>query len=372
MSVAIRVLALAVVCVVVQALIPSPAVPCPGGWTHFSATDECYRFWGSEGWNETIVIRRTYDEAVEVCKREQAELPVIHNASQMDFLFDRLIGRSTGHQVWLQVREDLASREPFQLWRTNRGRHFDEFFDWDLRRRMPGHESCIALQAGGDRSRRIVGGNNKMVTVDCYERLGVLCAKQRVPVQLGAVNETIRGAIPILWRRELHLTLFGNRIPPGTIVSLQTTTDDYFATAAPRSPTNCSIVRPLVGDARPLHLNVSQMSRWSPHCNGTCDMAHLVIPEDLPLVRGARYSFCFFVPIPFASFKSEREFGVNLIPEVYLEVIQPREEYLRDVCTRHQNLVEGFMINGRDDSNRPLVRPYYFNSLAQGPHQSVP
>jgi hypothetical protein len=351
------------VCVVATASFAvdaTTATLCPFGWKHYPPADQCYRFWGSEGFNSSYVVRRTYDEASEVCARYDAEIPIVTNATQMTFIMD-LVGRNSGRQVWTQPREDpVRSRNGTKFW-TQYGHPFTEFFDWDHRRNMPGPESCIALQAAGNPSRRIVGGNNKMITVDCFERLGTLCVKQRRPMHVGGVNMTSDGTVDHIWNRELILRFIGSRIPHGTRVTLQTTDDSYFATAPPRYPTNCTFIRPLHGAASPVTLNVTSRP-WSHRlCNGTCDEATLVLPASTPFVRGARYSFCFFKPIPFAEPKSEREYGLNLLPRVWLEVIQARDEYLRDVCVRHQASVEGF-VQGKSDLDRDIVRPYFFDS----------
>ena len=108
-------------------------------------------------------------------------------------------------------------------------------------------------------------------------------------------------------------------------------------------------------------LNVSSRPWGHPLCNGTCDEATFVLPAGTPFVRGARYSFCFFTPIPFYYPKSDREYGRNLLPDVHLEIVQHHDEYLRDVCTRHQASVEGF-VHGKSDLDRDIVRPFYFDS----------
>ena len=338
---------------------------CPFGWKHYAPADQCYRFWGSEGFNSSYVVRRTYDEASEVCSRYGAELPIVVNGSQLEFILD-YVGRNSGRQVWTQIREDptMLAVNGTKFW-TQHGHPFNEFFDWDHRRKMPGPESCVALQTAGDPARRIVGGNNKMITVDCYERLGTLCVKERRPVHIGGVNMTAAGRVDHIWNRELILKFVGARIPSGTRVSLQTTDDSYFATAPPGYPTNCTFIRPLHAASAPVTLNVTSRPWSHKLCNGTCDEATFVLPAGTPFVRGARYSFCFFNPIPFHVPKSDREYGQNLLPDAYLEVIQDRNEYLQDVCIRHQSSVEGF-VNGKSDLDRDIVRPYYFDSRHAG------
>jgi hypothetical protein len=182
-------------------------------------------------------------------------------------------------------------------------------------------------------------------------------------VHIGAVNQTASDIIEHVWKSDLRLTFIGSRIPAGTRVTLQTTTEDFFATAPPRYPTNCSSIRPLVGDATPVLLNVSTRHYRHRLCNGTCDEATFYLSKATPLVRGARYSLCFFIPLPFKVPTAAREYAMNLLPNVFIEVVQARAEYLQDVCTRYQNGVDLFMGSAiRDDTQRDIVRPYYFDS----------
>jgi hypothetical protein len=340
-------------------------VMCPTGWQHFTHTDECYRYWTTVDWNRTVSVRRTYDEAVETCKMHHAELPVVKNATQFAFILDT-IGRKTGRQAWLQIRDAPTNRLYPQVWMTNRGRVFDDFFDWDARRSMPGPEPCAAVQLMGEPARRIVGGTDKMITVDCYERLGVLCVKPRRPVSIGGVNLTRTGMVQHVWGTDLYLTFVGGNIPVGTRVTLQTTDENFFATAAPHSPTNCSMVVPLHGPSQSVHLGISHKSYTHKLCNGTCDEATFYLPSTAGLALGAKYSFCFFLPQPFDAPKDKKEYGLNLLPGVFLQEIQKRSEYLTDVCVRHQNSVQLFMGAGRDDRGRDIHRPYYFSS----PHEN--
>lgn len=342
---------------------PISAVRCPVGWLHYEPEDTCYKVWPTSDWNTTTKVRLPYHEAVEFCALHDAVVPIVVNASQFDFILD-LMGRTSGRAVWIGIRNDPANRLAQQVWRTPAGRDFDEHFRWDKKRKMPSVEDCTAIHARGDESKRIVGGNNKQITVDCWEKLGVVCQKQRVPVAINGVNNSASGPVYHVWGKHLKLVFIGRRIPPHTRVTIQTTTEDYFATAPPGFQTNCTDIQSLTAERVSLTLNVSLQT--IPHhvlCNGTCDMATVELPASTPFVRGARYSFCFFVPIPFTAPKHRREYSANLLPNVYLETVQAHDEYLRDVCTRHEHSVDLFWnAAGHDDTNRDPVHPWYFNA----------
>lgn len=335
-------------------------LPCPFGWAPYLPTDECYKVWPSNNWNASVKVQVTFDDAALFCASLQAGLPIPRNHSHMDWML-RLMGKTSGSVVWLGIRDDPSNLKWPQVWRTAAGRDFNEFFEWDTKQGMPGPEPCIGLQAGGDLARRIPGGNNKMLTLDCFERMSVMCVKQRVPVSITAVNLTMMGTVQQVWRDPLTLHFYGRRIPVGTLVSLQTT-NEHFSSGLPNQPTHCRNVKPLVGDSVYVRLNVSTKTLRHPACNGTCMIASASWPATTPFVRGAKYSACFFVPLPFANFKNAREFSQDFIPGVAIEFVQRRSEYLQDVCTRHQEDVNLFLGSHTNDRGRPIVRPYYFTS----------
>jgi hypothetical protein len=352
------VLAAALACCAAAQVGLKPA--CPHDWAHRAADDSCYRVFPNDHQNSTMKVRVTFDEATAYCASQGAVLPVMWNASLTDFIAG-VVGKTSGEAVWNGIRADPSVKTLPQVWKTDMGRTFTEHFDWDLRQQMPQYEDCVALHMGGDIARRIVGGNNKMVTIGCQERLSVVCQKLRVPVHIRGVNQTQHGVLTHVWNQPLSLDIIGGKIPAGTRVTLQTTTPAFFATGA-NVPTNCRRVQPLTGASLPLTLNVTTRHFAHGICNGTCDVATVSMPAATPFVRGAKYSLCFFVPGPFAAPNELSEYGRNLVPNVIIEVIQKRSEYLMDVCTRHQHSVQLFFGAGHVDTNRDKVSPFYFNS----------
>jgi hypothetical protein len=155
----------------------------------------------------------------------------------------------------------------------------------------------------------------------------------------------------------------GNRIPDGTQVSLQSFVEN-------RAPTRCRSVLNMSGVAAPFTLNVSDTPVTSPLCtNNTCAVGTFTIPSTWPVVRGARYSLCFFTALPFTSPVSFREFEYDLLgPEAYIEVFQHSPDYLRDVCTRRTQNMQVVTGDGVADSKLvPDTEPYFFDSRVEDP-----
>jgi hypothetical protein len=349
---------------------PVSQLTCPKFWSHRKTDDRCYRLFPSERSNATFRTPLNYDEAAEYCRIvHNAELPMAYNRTTADYLLD-LIGRKSGVAIWLAVRHDRRSRRTsgdpnFIFPDSKRPYPFKtSFWDWDKSRGAPDGEECLALHARGDKSKRILGGNNKMVTVNCFNQLRVVCVKDRYPARINAVNGTTTGVVKATWRKPLWLEINGLYIPPGTRVSLQTTSEAYFP-AGPGQPTNCTDVPHTTGGSYPLILTNVTVNRKYPQklCNGTCDSAVVNVPLSMPFVRGARYSLCFFVPAfdkptPLVS----AEYARNLIPGVTVEWVQRRAEFLEDTCKRHKHSVDLFFGDRRTDTNRDKVNPYYFTS----------
>lgn len=356
--------ALCLLTIASHALVPPyTALHCPPNWIWRQEDDQCYRAFPTSEHNTSTKVRLTFDDATTFCDTQGAQLPILLNHSLADFLMD-LVGRTSGEGFWIGIRKDKSDKQTHQVWMTRNRRVFDSYFDWDHRRQMPQDGDCVAIHMKGDPSKRINGGNDKWVTMSCDEPASVVCQKPRYPFHIGGVNRTSSGIIQQIWGQDLYLEFIGKNIPHGVIVTLQTTQEGFFA-HEPFQPTNCSKISHLIGASRPFHLNVSTHRYKDKLCNGTCDLAHLVVPATLPLVRGARYSLCFFPPFPYANPKQQDEYANDWLPGLSIEFIQKREEYLTDVCTRHRHSVDLFYGNGWDDTDRDRVSPFYFDTPFQ-------
>lgn len=336
---------------------------CPVGWSHRTLDDRCYKLFS------TNFTARNYEEADHYCSdAHQAELPMAYNRTTMDYLLD-LIVRGSGRAVWLAIRNDPKNRKsPQEFIYPRTHRPYSSFFDWDKKRSMPDGEDCVALHAKGRPSVRVLGGNEKMITTSCYNHLDVVCVKDRVPPRINGVNGTGTGIVSLVWRQPAWLNIMGLHLPAGTRVTLQTTSEAYFATG-PNQPTNCTRVPRTTGGSFPLTVqNVTLTRQFNKLCNGTCDSSIVFIPPTMPFVRGAKYSLCFFVPTfnHRSPLVDDEYAAINHLPGLFVQWVQRRQEYLTDICTRHQHSVDLFFGDHRLDSNRDTLNPFYFDSPVGG------
>jgi len=213
------------------------------------------------------------------------------------------------------------------------------------------------------------GGNDRMITKDCYEKAHVVCTKPRVETAITLVDGAAPGRIEVLHGYERTIHFGGPYIPPGTQVTMQTTDGDNWATNS-KHETGCSKVYHIEGSSAPRLLNVTTHKYGHPSCTGQghsgdlCEEATITFPADWPWVRGARYSFCFFVPTPFRRPSVVGEWETELAKGAYVEVVQKHTDYLKDVCLRRRHHVDLFYGNGWTDMERTSGndRHWYFDS----------
>lgn len=335
---------------------------CPPKWRHRKADDTCSRFFPAG--NQSLAVKVSFRDAAAYCGSLRAALPVITNYTQLSFY--RSFALQSGVGLWMGVTADPAHKRNPQRWIAPNGRSEGILFDWDTRRRMPNGEACVVLHMRGN-GETIVGGDNKMITVDCAERHAFVCTRPRLLASLTGVDFLPPSRVEVTWRRARIVRFLGAHIPVGTMVTMQTT-NDRVDTKSPNQPTNCKKVSMLTGASTPIRLNVTgrQMAERR-LCNGTCDEGVVYFPIGWPWQRGARYSFCFFVPFPFSTPRVASEYALDLLgPRSYLEVVQDRHEYLRDVCNRRKANVNLFYNDRRTDGNTDKAQPYYFESPISG------
>lgn len=349
--------------VVARASVPYKQRPCPKLWNWRRSDDTCHRLYPNLHNNVTTAVLLSYGDAVAFCGSVQSSLPVITNRTQLQY-FISLVGKTSGVSFWIGVKADPSFKRPPQRWQTIQQRSDGIYYDWDRAQHMPGYENCIAVQMRGDGVTR-GGGNNRMVTLDCALRASVVCSRPRLVASLNGVEWDVPRRIELTWHQPKQIRFIGQQIPRGTMVTMQTTRNVEDATT-PNQPTHCLKVNYLTGAATPLLLNITTR-RYSGLCNGTCDEGTVMFPSSWPWVRGARYSFCFFTPFPFATPRVPAEFAQELLgPAAYLEVTQSYTEYLTDICNRRLANVNLFYNDRRTDRNTDKVQPFYFDSPLSG------
>lgn len=342
-------------------------ITCGEGWILFN-DDFCYKHWPIKTHlsNESLPTPMTFDDAQRWCEGFRAHIPPIQHVAQMKFIQD-LVGKNSGRRFWNGVYQDKRYRGPQQVWRTVYNRtHFNDFFVWDGRRKMPQYEDCVAVHNFGDLSVRVVGGNGAMITYPCDSRAEVVCARRREPWGVTAVNQTTSGRILVVEGQPLVLSVVGSRIPRGMQVQLQTTS--YTTHSGPEGePTQCSQTKPrnpvLLNVSVPaVATNVTPSYRFMPLCNGTCAHTNVHFPASLKLVRGHKYSICFFLPYHFPTPLSSDEYMWNFLPNVWVEIAESRANYLRETCERHKNLINLLYYNpNATDVVRNVPSPFYFD-----------
>ena len=323
----------------------------------------------------------TFDEALTYCEVEHgATIVPIQNFAMKEFMTD-LVGRNSGIKFWNGVYQDVRfqygnghhySRPTDKaIWRTVYNRTgFDDYFLWDQRRRMP-HltEDCIAFHVRGDLGRRIVGGNDAMISYPCHSRADVVCGRLREPWSVSSINRTTSGPLYAAEDVPLKLHIVGKSLPRLFGVQLQTTNYKTH-NGEEGQPTHCVQTRPRArifmnesstpGFAR----NVSNLYSFHPHCNGTCNQALIEFPPPsvLNLQRGAKYSVCFFFPYDAAVPLSSDEFRWDFLPSLYIEVGIREQTYLEETCERHQQLVNLLYLDqSSTDTTRSVRNPWYFD-----------
>ena len=342
---------------------------CGEGWTPFG--DECYKHFPilAHKTNETTPTPVTFEDAVAFCEHEQATIGVIHSQSQMSFMIG-LVGRNSGRKFWNGVYQDKRFKTLAQVWRTVYNRTFYdgvvEFFAWDRKRGMPRHEDCIVVHVRGDLGKRIVGGNDLMLTYACDQRAEVVCERRRVPWSVTAVNMTTAGSLLHIEGRPLTLAVVGRNLPVGMSVQLQTTTYKTHPTLE-GEPTHCTQTGirdpiPFNVSAPGTALNVTRSRSPHPACNASCDQVLIHFPTTLKLVRGHKYSLCFFMPYNYRTPKTQNEYRWDYLPGMWLEVAETRMNFLRETCQRHRDLVNVLYFDRTaTDLTRVVPSPMYFD-----------
>lgn len=358
--------------------LPSVAAhPCPHGWTYSSYDDSCSAYWPRNNRStaeHNLPTYVSYFDALSWCKSQGAELPVIVDVTTQLAFYQNLIGTNSGKMWWIGVRADPSVASTPQRWLIEGSKRSAGFeFSWDIKRNMPGvYDDCIAMhQNGTGVSGRVFGGNGKMITLGCEERASVICTKQRVPVSITGTDGNLPHRLEFVEGTPLTITFYGNRIPNGTLVSLQSMTPQMVNLTLPeRAQTHCKVVSNLTGVQTPFVLIPSDTLTSSQRlCNGTCMTASITIPTTWPLIRGAQYSFCFFNPSPyFATPNDSNEYQNEYLPGTYLEVVQNENSFLTDVCAHRRQEVDVVEGTGNLDSQLPAsTPPYKFESPITGP-----
>jgi hypothetical protein len=349
---------------------------CPTGWNLYALDDTCHRVFPMRNDRKRNVtgvgdgVRMSFWDAQDFCQRQQGWLPLIrNNTAQLRFLSKLVRFAATpGFTWWIGVTADRRQKNTgvsqTMNWMTPAGRTTGFLFRWDGSQRMPSYESCVVMSMKGDANNP--GGNDKMITVDCNEVHGVVCTRPRVVPIITSVDSGLPRRIEVIWGQPKTVYFAGAFIPKGTQVTMQTT--DWSFANTPGIRTNCSIIRNIAGASMPRTLNVTGRTfNGSKLCGGeTCQEARITFPGNWPWVRGATYSFCFFIPIPFTAPVALQEYSNQLMPAAYIEVVQRRAEYFQDICDRRKANLNLFYGDRRLDTNRDKVNPWYFDSTVEG------
>lgn len=358
-------------------VIPSVAAkPCPLGWTYSTFDDSCNAVWPLRSNRSTALHNLptlvSYHDAVAFCQLFDAELPVIVDLTTQLAFLQHLAGTSSGRRWWIGLHADPSEKNT-QRWIDKNGRSSGFVFDWDAKRNQPGaYDGCIVMhQNGTTASGRVFGGNGKMITYGCEEKAHVICTKQRVPVSITGLDGELPHRIEFVEGSSLQISFYGNRIPNGTLVTLQSMTPEMTNLSLPdRSPTRCRAVSNVTGVQTPFTLIPDDTLTSSRRlCNGTCMTASITIPSNWPFVRGARYSLCFFVPVPhFTEPNDLAEYQHELLgPDAFVEVVQSTSSFLTDVCTHRRQGVDVVVGTGLVDSEiAEEAPPYMFESPIEG------
>ena len=348
------------------------AKPCPSGWNYNPWDDSCNSVWPKPNRStrqHNAPSLMTFDQATAFCSSLHADLPIIRDIPTQLTYYMNLALNNSGIKWWVGVRADKRFATN-QTWITKTGRPTGFLFDWDTKRKQPNaFDGCVVMHQVGNAATRVYGGNGKMISSDCYERHSVICTKLRVPVAISAINNGASRQISLIYGFPLTITIMGNRIPVGTQVTLQSSSSTTAETIPNREPTHCAKIVDISGVSVPFVLNVSDSVLPSTRlCNGTCNTGTFTIPASWPLVRGAKYSLCFFVALPFTSPVSLTEYQNELLgAQTYIEVFQHDQDYLRDVCTRRTQDMQVVTGDGvADNKLPPVANPFYFDSRVEG------
>lgn len=346
------------------------AQPCPVGWNYHAWDDSCNSVWPKSNRSArtqgNAASLMTFAQATDYCRSKGAELPVIRDLPTQLTYFMNLALNNSGIKWWVGVSADKRFATN-QTWVTSTGRPQGFLFNWDTVRNQPNSkERCAVVHQVGNPSKRVYGGNGFMLTSDCYERHSVICSMQRVPVSITAINGGVPRQLSLIYGFPLTISIMGHRIPDGTMVSLQAGSVNTAVPVTERAPTQCKSIVSLSGVATPFLLNISNTSVAGPTLctNGTCAVGTFTIPSNWSVVRGARYSLCFFNAWPFNAPVAFTEFEYELLgPEAYIEVFQHDPDYLVDVCTRRTQGMQVVTGDGAaDDKLAPDTQPYFFDS----------
>jgi hypothetical protein len=352
---------------------PYASQPCPTGWNYHDWDDSCNSVWPKSNRSAARLNNApsllTFAQATAFCGSHGAELPIIRDIPTQLTYYMNLALNNSGIKWWIGVSADKRFANN-QTWVTSSGRPVGFVFNWDAARVQPkALDRCAVMHQVGLPASRVYGGNGFMISSDCYERHSVICTKQRVPVSITAINDGAPRQISLIYGFPLTISIMGHRIPDGTQVSLQSASARTAVPIPDRAPTHCKAILNMSGVAAPFVLNVSNTSVASSLCTrNTCAVGSFTIPADWPVVRGARYSLCFFTALPFSTPVSFREFEYELLgPAAYIEVFQHTPDYLSDVCTRRTQDMQVVSGDGVADNKLPPdTAPYFFDSRVEG------
>lgn len=353
------------------------AQSCPAGWDHSTFDDSCNivlpRF------NRTAAIGSmptyaSFDDATAWCASLNAALPIIvDNTTQLDY-YTNLTGVHSGVAWWVGVRANPSIGNQ-SVWITANFRTNGFQFLWDTKRDQPNpYGRCVIMHQLGNASARVYGGNGAMVATDCEKKHSAICTMQRVPVAIEALQGEAPAQQELVYGYQTTITFYGSRIPNGTQVSLQTQDPSLFVTYGQTgAATNCVSVTTLTGASTPLPLTIIGTLNNSLCVNASnCTVATITLPASWPFVRGANYSFCFFVPLPFSNYSNPAEFQNNLLgPAAMLTIVQGALSYLRDTCSRFQEELGVVLGTGTNDAQRAPVIPPMFNAPIQGQYNAI-
>lgn len=167
-------------------VLPYRRRPCPSGWYLDTHDDLCYKIFPTRddqpltpGTGDSV--RKTFDDAAAYCKSQRGWLVIVRDLqTQLNFLLQlaRKLA-APGFTWWVGVAADRRQKntgvQQTINWITPAERQSGFVFDWDSTLQMPSYESCAVVAMKGDE--QTPGGNDKMITVDCYEVHGVVCAR---------------------------------------------------------------------------------------------------------------------------------------------------------------------------------------------------
>ena len=349
---------------------------CSEGWIRFGRY--CFKHFPttmSLDANVTTPTAMTFADALSFCEQEHgATIVPVQNNAMLLFLQEQVVGENSGRRFWNGVYQDSRFHGLEQTWRTVYNRTgFNDFFLWDTRRLMPQFDDCVVHHVRGNLGARIVGGNDAMVTYPCHGRAEVVCGRLQDPWSVTSINQTDTGSLLAIEGHYLTLSIVGRRLPRMMSVQLQTTSYQTH-NGAEGQPTHCVQTKPrntipMNGSSTPVvAFNISRVYSFDKFCNGTCDRAILRFPppETLGLVRGHKYSFCFFFPYDYDVPLSSDEYRWDFLPNLYLEVAQSQRNYQQETCERRSQLIDLLYYDQTaTDATRVVPSPWYFNGPLQ-------